>query len=525
MDGQRERLLELSSKAGHLLCLRAGCAAHTQRITHDDFLYFILAQQLAQFLKVVAPIAPMKGSNSLSGRSQGVGDGNSDAPRANIESQNAPRSANSAALHAAIIGKAGILPCERHTMPAQPLFANWRRKEEKKPGPTPVETGKDDAGRGVPTELVGNLEEGVQEVHEELRKATVSQLTLTILAVLAICYFAKLVLVTIFTSILIAFILVPLVRWLENIRIPRAVSSAIAVLLVLGLLYGLTYFFYQRAVNFAHQLPKISGEVKKVVAKYQNNAQQIRQSTQKVLPPSPEEQNAVPVKVQNESGIRGVIGSDLTNIGEIALTIAFIPFLVYFMLSWREHTRRATVRLFSIGNRATAYLTLGKISDMMRAFIVGNFVIGVFMAVASGIVFAFLHLPYFYFLGLISGFVSLVPYLGVVLAVLPPLASGIGVLHGTGVIVIVAVIFGLHIFSMNVLYPKLIGSRLQLNPLAVTLGLLVWGWIWGAMGLILAVPVVGAIKIICDNIEGLEPFGRWLGDEERTNEKQPLSAA
>ena len=134
------------------------------------------------------------------------------------------------------------------------------------------------------------------------------------------------------------------------------------------------------------------------------------------------------------------------------------------------------------------------------------------MAIASGIVFAFLHLPYFYFLGLISGFLSLIPYLGVILALLPPIASGIGVLHGTGIIVIALVILGLHVFSMNVLYPKVIGGRLELNPLAVTLGLLIWGWIWGAMGLILAVPVLGAIKIVCDNIEGLEPFGRLLGE-------------
>jgi predicted PurR-regulated permease PerM len=397
-------------------------------------------------------------------------------------------------------------------MSSQPLSPS--RSKQEKPGPNPVHNG--DVSQAVPEDLMENLEEGVQEVHEELRKGTISQITLTILAVLAICYFAKLVLVTIFGSILIAFILEPIARLLEGIRIPRAVSSAIAVLLLLGLLYSLTYFFYQRAVDFSHQLPKISGEIRSVVAKYQKSTQQIRQSAQKIVPPSPDEQNAVPVKLQSESGVRGLIGSDLTNIGEIVLTIAFIPFLVYFMLTWREHTRRVTVRLFPKKSRAKAYLTLGKISDMMRAFIVGNFVIGLFMALVSGITFAFLHLPYFYFLGLISGFVSLVPYLGVILALLPPLASGIGVLHGTGIIVIVVIIFALHIFSMNVLYPKMIGGRLELNPLAVTLGLLIWGWIWGAMGLILAVPVLGAIKIICDNIEGLEAFGRWLGDEERT---------
>jgi predicted PurR-regulated permease PerM len=391
------------------------------------------------------------------------------------------------------------------------------RKNEVKnhKGPVPVQQ----PTTASQAEMVENLEEGVQEVHEELRKATITQITLTILAVLAICYFAKVVLVTIFASILIAFILEPIVRLLQKIRIPRAIGSLVAVLLMLGILYGLSFFFYQRAVDFAHELPKMSGEIKKVVGKYQKNAEAIKQSTQNALPQSPDEKNAVPVKVQQTSGLGGAVGSELASLGEVALTVAFIPFLVYFMLTWQEHARRSTVRLFPSGSRLKAYQTLGKVSDMMRAFIVGNFVIGLFMSIASLVVFAFLHLPYFYFLGFISGFLSLIPYLGVILAVLPPLASGIGVLHGTSIGIIAAMILGLHVFSMNVLYPKVIGGRLELNPLAVTLGLLVWGWIWGAMGLILAVPVLGTIKIVCDNIEGLEPFGNWLGEGEQVQKK------
>lgn len=391
-------------------------------------------------------------------------------------------------------------------MSSKSLWPKGSEQQEKK-GPTPV---PNDIAAETAAELE-DLGEGVQEVHEELRKATITQIVLTILAVLAVCYFAKLVLVTIFTSILIAYILEPFVRLMGKIKIPRTLGSGIAVLLVLALLYGLSYFFYQRAVDFAHQLPRVQSEIKKVMGKYQKGAEQIQKSTQGVMPGG--DKNAVPVKVQQESGIRGLIGgSEIANIGEVLLTIAFIPFIVYFMLTWQEHMRRSTVRLFPPEKRLKAYSTMGKISEMMKGFIVGNFVIGIFMAIASGIVFAFLHLPYFYFLGLISGFLSLIPYLGVILALLPPIASGIGVLHGTGIIIIAVVILGLHVFSMNVLYPKVIGGRLELNPLAVTLGLLIWGWIWGAMGLVLAVPVLGAIKIVCDNIEGLEPFGRLLGE-------------
>jgi predicted PurR-regulated permease PerM len=92
------------------------------------------------------------------------------------------------------------------------------------------------------------------------------------------------------------------------------------------------------------------------------------------------------------------------------------------------------------------------------------------------------------------------------------LAAGIGVIDKTGVGIIFLTVFGLHFLSMHVLYPKIVGKRLRLNPLAVTLSLLFWAWIWGAMGLILAVPLVGATKIVCDRVDPLRGFGAWLGD-------------
>jgi predicted PurR-regulated permease PerM len=77
---------------------------------------------------------------------------------------------------------------------------------------------------------------------------------------------------------------------------------------------------------------------------------------------------------------------------------------------------------------------------------------------------------------------------------------------------IVATVFGLHLFALNVLYPKIIGKKMSLNPLAVTISLLFWGWLWGAMGLILAVPMTGALKIVFDHVDSLRPYGAWMGE-------------
>ena len=77
---------------------------------------------------------------------------------------------------------------------------------------------------------------------------------------------------------------------------------------------------------------------------------------------------------------------------------------------------------------------------------------------------------------------------------------------------ILLTVFALHLAAMNVLYPKILGKRLQLNPLAVTISLLFWGWLWGAIGLVLAVPIMGATKIVFDHVEPLRPYGTWLGE-------------
>jgi predicted PurR-regulated permease PerM len=143
---------------------------------------------------------------------------------------------------------------------------------------------------------------------------------------------------------------------------------------------------------------------------------------------------------------------------------------------------------------------------------VGNALIGVFISLLAMIVFGVLHLPYFYFIAFISGFLSLIPYLGVVLAILPPIMAGLGQMHTSDAAIIVITVVALHVFAMNVLYPKFVGSRVELNPLAVTLSLLVWGWLWGAMGLILAVPITAAMKIVFDHIDTLRPYGAWLGE-------------
>jgi len=343
-----------------------------------------------------------------------------------------------------------------------------------------------------------------------LRLQTSALLILAAGAVLSMIYFAKLILIVVLISILMSFVLAPVVDFLMRFDVPRGLGSLIAVLLLVTLLMSATYMSYSRAMAFMYELPTYKARIQAMMANVRAQAEQIEKTTETVLPSSEEDKKTVTVK--QSSSWTDLVSRNASSVSEIVLALTFIPFLVFFMLSWQDHVRSASVMLFSMENRNAAYVMLGLIARMIRSFIVGNFIIGVFLSACSIAVFGLIGLPYFYFLGVISGFLSLIPYMGVILAILPPLVADLGHLTAGTAAVVIGTVVGLHLFGMNVLYPKILGKRLQLNPLAVTLALLFWGWLWGAMGLILAVPITGAIKIICDHIERLRPYGAWMGE-------------
>lgn len=328
-------------------------------------------------------------------------------------------------------------------------------------------------------------------------------------AVLAFCYFAEEPLAVILVSMLFAFVLDPICDVFTRLRMSRSFAAGTAVLLTCAALAGLTYVGINKASGLLEELPRHSVEIKEDFAKLTRKAQKIAD-----LNPAQEKGT---VKVQQTTTWTDLLSRGFGSVSEIVLAASFVPFLVFFMLTWQEHARKATLGLVSTDNRRPAYVTMGLISGMIRSFMVGNLVIGLIIGVLSTVVFGFLHIHYFYFAGFVSGFLSLVPYLGVLLALLPPLFLAIGQLTAAKIVWIVLAVFSLHIVSINVLYPKILGSRLRLNPLTVTLALLLWGWLWGAVGLILAVPITAGMKIIFDHIEPLKPLGAWLGGDQPPN--------
>ncbi len=192
---------------------------------------------------------------------------------------------------------------------------------------------------------------------------------------------------------------------------------------------------------------------------------------------------------------------------------SFVPFLLYFMLSWRDRLGQNAIRIFEGKDRYIISKTWIGIGDATRAYVLGNFLLWVFLSSLSAITFFFLGIPYWPLVGIISALFSLVPSFGLPLSLVPPVLAAVAVPNRFKIILTAVLITSaIHLFSMNFLYAKIIGRRVRLNPLVVTVALMFWGLIWGGIGLVLAIPITAAVKTVCDNVEALESYGKLLGD-------------
>jgi predicted PurR-regulated permease PerM len=363
-------------------------------------------------------------------------------------------------------------------------------------------------------------------------------------ALVALLYYGRDFFVTLIVSVLVAFILDPVVVLVTKLRVPRAAATGIVIVVALAAAYVIAVATWDQLSTIGDDLPSYAarlGElwdnandrldqfeqhsIDMVVPKRLRAADQAQQKPVTggarrrhgvlITPPvqtSPPAIQEVRIHTDPKPFLTTVYGY-VSGYFHVLVMASFVPFLVYFMLSWRDHIGTSFLRLFEGDRRFVVGKAWSGIGESTRAYVLGNFFLWLFLSSLSAITFFLLGVPYWALMGPLSAFFSLVPYVGLPLSIVPPLLALLTMpLNLKAVVTVVIVTAALHIVAMNFLYAKVIGSRVRLNPLVVTIALMFWGVIWGAVGLVLAVPITAAIKAVCDNIEPLTPFGDLLGD-------------
>ncbi len=399
----------------------------------------------------------------------------------------------------------------------------------------------------------------VEESGSDRRRLSISTAILSIGVLIALLYYGRLFLVTLVASVIIAFILDPAVGFFERLHLNRGLASFVVCSIAVLMLYLAGLGLYTQVEGLVDELPKYSQRITDMVdrtAKWYDSLEQRvvdavvpkrmldrgEEARPQAPPPQPTKRGRRQQTIQQLPPVEPAVqevrirpsGRPLLNFFytyiapfyDAMIMASFIPFLVYFMLSWRDHVRSHYQRLFARRSDDTALRAWDAIATVARAYVVGNFMLGVLLSVLSALFFWWLQLPYWQLVGPLSGFLSLIPYIGLPLAMLPPIFAALPIYDRVGAyLVIGTTVAFFHLIALNLFYPKVVGSRVHLNPLVVTIALMFWTAVWGGIGLLLAIPVTAAVKAVFDNVEGFETWGRLMGDSdqvERAPKPEPV---
>jgi predicted PurR-regulated permease PerM len=287
-------------------------------------------------------------------------------------------------------------------------------------------------------------------------------------------------------------------------------GALLVLMAVTAMFIGLGFLIADRAEQFLTAWPRYSAALRHVTTAFDRQISTVEKQVEAIAPA--QERGRATVRTVEAPPVREWLFQGVGSLYSILLAGTFVPFLVFFMLAAKPRIWKATMELFPDEHQERVKEALDKVSSMLRSYVAGNALTALILMLCSWGFFLAIHLEYPFVAGGVSGLLNLVPYLGVVLAWIPPFLIGMAQWNKVGPYVGVAAgLTLLHFIGLNILMPAIVGRRVHLNALAVTVAFLFWGWLWGGIGLILAIPITATIKVICDHVDGWEPIGHWLG--------------
>lgn len=353
---------------------------------------------------------------------------------------------------------------------------------------------------------------------------------LTVLAVLAgifVLHWAKAVFIPLVIGLLISYALSPVVTWMEKWRIPRAIGAA---LLLLGIVSGIgsaAYSLSDEAAGMIETLPEAANKFRRTLSKALGTSDGAMDKVQKAASQleraALETGSTVPVpkgvtRVQIEKPKLNV--QEYIRDGTIGLITAIgvgvmVFFLAYFLLVSGDAFRRKLVKISgsTLSRKKVTVQMLNDITHKIQRYMLVQLFTSTLVGVASWLAFLWIGLENAALWGIAAGLLNTIPYIGAVIITGGTALVGFLQFGTLGMAVMVGGV-SLVINSLEgyLLTPWLTSRASQMSAVAVFVGVLFWGWLWGPWGLLLGVPILMAIKTVCDHVEDFKPVGELLGE-------------
>jgi predicted PurR-regulated permease PerM len=310
-------------------------------------------------------------------------------------------------------------------------------------------------------------------------------------------YYASSICITVILAGFLAILSDPVVVKLEKLRLPRSVAAAAIVLAGMSLIGLLGYELYGKAVMFSEDIPIYTSKIQQAMEPISRKIREVQQSAGSLTNNERPTKKIPEVRVEESPSWPDYLVRGAGSVWGVLIIAGVVPFLTFFMLCTKEQMTIRMNGLFSSNADATRFIT--NLNQAIRGFVTGNFIIGSAMAAATALMLYGIGIKGAVPLGIASGLLNLLPFLGLILSLALPIAAAMLQFSTPGpYIIIVITILCLHIVSANLLIPKFIANRVSIGPVAATVGILFWGWLWGVMGLLLAVPLTALVKLVAD---------------------------
>ncbi len=336
----------------------------------------------------------------------------------------------------------------------------------------------------------------------------VKALCLLLLAILLIYSLAQaeFILVPLTLGSLFAILLTPVATWFEKKGAHRSLSSLLCIIIMLLIVTALIFLLSRQIISFLSDIPGITTQISARL----NDIQSFIEKETKLSAPS----QIIWLKNHASSGASLYSGALSATTSTFA-TVALIPLYTFFMLFYRDRIFIFLEKITPEQNHETVYQILQRIKDLVQSYLSGILIVMFIISVIISVGLKIIGVPYAIFLGVLAGILNVIPYLGIFsTALLSVVISSIMMNSHSAPLFVFFLFLGTHMLEANIITPNIVGSKVSINTMASLIALIVGEAVWGIVGMILFIPLLGIIKVFLDNFKELEPYGYLLSMEK-----------
>ncbi|MBW8307165.1 MAG: AI-2E family transporter [Thiobacillus sp.] len=351
---------------------------------------------------------------------------------------------------------------------------------------------------------------------------------LTVFAVIFILDWAQTVFIPLVLGVVVSYALSPLVTQLHKWHVPRTVGAAALLLLIVGGIGSMAFSLHDETVSMIETLPEAAQKLRQTLRTQRSGSTGAIENVQKAVDQiehAASETAAKPAvvprgvtRVQIEEpkfNLRDYLWSGTIGALSFISLAVMVLVLTFFLMASGDTFRRKLVKLSgpTLSKKRITVQMLNEITSQIQRYLLVQVFTSTLVGIATWLAFLWVGMEHAAVWGVAAGVLNLIPYLGAIIITVGTTLVAFMQFGSMGMALTVGTI-SLVINSIEgyLLTPWLSGRASRMNAVVVFAGILFWGWLWGAWGLLLGMPIMMAIKSVCDRVEAFTPVGEFMGD-------------